>query len=252
MSKYVPNSALIYQGYSLAVPDEEVSLIITGLNGNSNNSKTGSMAQLYLLCSQKPSEAIRNGIDKAVCGNCSLRNGKQATGINCYVNSHHLYSMWQSMKMNRYRPMSLWQVRDILLANKTPLRVTAYGDMALIASGYDILDTLTGSTQFTGYTHQHNLQFFDPRLATKLMLSVDSLAHKLETKKRFPNCKTYRVLAKNEVKQDNEIMCPSKKIPLPHGGFRRNIQCQTCLLCNAYNKFDIVTMPLSASLSRVK
>ena len=252
MSKYVPNSALIYQDYSLAVPNEEVSLIITGLNGNSNNSKTGRMAQLYLLCSQKPSDAIRNGIDKAVCGHCSLRNSKDNNGINCYVNTHHLQRTWYALKGNRYQHMSLWQVRDILLANKTPLRVTAYGDMALIASGYDILDTLTSSTQFTGYTHQHNEQFFDHRLATKLMLSVDSLAHKLETQKRFPNCRTYRILAKNEVKQNDEILCPSKKIPLPHGGFRRNIQCQTCLLCNAYSKFNIATMPLPAPLSRVK
>lgn len=57
---------------------ENVLVLLTGLE-SSKNDKTGDMLQVYILVrNQHPIDAIRNGSDAAICGDCRLRgeNGK--------------------------------------------------------------------------------------------------------------------------------------------------------------------------------
>ena len=59
---------------------------------NSENKKTGNMIQVYILDrSQHPVEAVRNGTDDVICGDCPLRSGN-----GCYV------TVWQG-------PLSVWK-----------------------------------------------------------------------------------------------------------------------------------------------
>ena len=239
----IKNSVVIYKGPSLAVPDTEIAVILAGINGKSDNSKIGNMAQMWIITTtSKPSMACANGNDKAVCGNCQQR---PVNNGNCYVNKYHMYKMHKALTDNRYEFLAPKDVGISLAEHNTKIRITAYGDIAVIPNASKILTQLIGNQEFTAYTHLFTEPFFDQDLLKWCILSVDSLAHRLETQNKFPNCKTYRVLAKNEVKQDGEVMCPSRKIPLPHGGFRRNIQCQTCLLCNSNSKFDITVNAIS-------
>ena len=244
----IKNSVVIYKGPSLAMPDTEIAVVLTGINGKSDNSKTGNMAQMWIITTtSKPSMACTDGSDRAICGNCRQR---PANNGNCYVNKYRMFVMHKALVDNRYEFLAPRDAGISLAGHNTKIRITAYGDIAVIPNASKILTQLIGNQEFTAYTHLFTEPFFDQDLLKWCILSVDSLAHRLETQNMFPNCKTYRVLAKNEVKQDGEVMCPSKKIPLPHGGFRRNIQCQTCLLCNSNSKFNITVDAISGYMAK--
>lgn len=70
-------SVEVWRGLS-PVDNEPIMLILTGLSHlkseQSINRKTGSMVQSFILKqNEKPSEAVKNGNDKSICGKCPLR-----------------------------------------------------------------------------------------------------------------------------------------------------------------------------------
>src|SRR5579872_1759049 len=76
--------AVFYRGPSLltGVP---ILGVMTGLDGNTHNSKTGSMVQTWVLRDgMLPQEAKRQNLDDAVCGDCQLR-GESGFNSRCYV-----------------------------------------------------------------------------------------------------------------------------------------------------------------------
>ena len=66
-------------------------IIATGFSTPSDNRKTGDMIQIWILVrSVSPTEAIRTGLDRLICGSCVHRgheeNGRHGVERTCYVN----------------------------------------------------------------------------------------------------------------------------------------------------------------------
>src|SRR3954467_2836211 len=89
--------AIIWQGAS-RLNGEPIVAIVSGLEGRSRNTKTGSMPQVWILTPSHPVEALRSGESEAVCGGCSLL-GKRGVGRKCYVTLAHgprvVWDAWQ-------------------------------------------------------------------------------------------------------------------------------------------------------------
>src|SRR5262245_47834457 len=66
-------SAIVWRGTSF-IDNAPLVAIITGMDGSSDNPKTGPMAQLWILRSDvDPVTAIKTGMDRSVCGDCGFR-----------------------------------------------------------------------------------------------------------------------------------------------------------------------------------
>ena len=145
-------------------------IIATGFSTPSDNRKTGDMIQIWILCKAvDPVEAIKQGLDRLICGNC-VHRGINGSGRSCYVNVGQApLGIYRAWKAGRYPTL---QFMDIFAGRK--VRFGAYGDpthlplsLALAIAGV--------SSGWTGYTHQWR----KPSLQgwkTLLMASVDTTA----------------------------------------------------------------------------
>jgi len=90
------NSAVVWEGRS-RLPGRRPLWRSSGANASLMNTKTGRMAQLWILRpNQPPTDAQATGADAAVCGNCPLR---PALGGGCYVvTAQAPQSVWRSWR----------------------------------------------------------------------------------------------------------------------------------------------------------
>ena len=123
----------------------------------SNNSKTGDMPQVWILCDGiHPTDALRTGKDKAICGNCKYRptelgdNALKKFSRKCYVNTMSINAIYKKYINGGYSEASLEDCRKILNGRK--VRIGAYGDPAAVP--IEVWDTILADCQSTGYTHQ--------------------------------------------------------------------------------------------------
>lgn len=191
--------------------DSQRVIIATGFAHASDNRKTGNMVQIWILVkSVNPVEAIKQGLDRLICGNC-VHRGINGSGRSCYVNVGQApLGIWKAWKAGRYPTL---QFMDIFAGRK--VRFGAYGDptwiplpLALAIAGV--------SSGWTGYTHQWR----KPSLQgwkTLLMASVDSIAELVIA--RSMGWSTFRVGSEASV---GESLCASEAIGTP---------CSVCLLC---------------------
>jgi hypothetical protein len=198
------NGFQVYTGPS-ELDGQPIKAVITGTQRPSVNAKTGDMLQLWIMpTSSKPSDAVKNGDDASVCGNCPHRpiNGGQ-----CYVRTEHA-------------PNSVYRVQypSTVDSRPVPLRLGAWGDPAALP--YETVAKLV-TGKHTGYTHQWKT--CDPRFKTLLMASVDSESEAIEAQKL--GWRTFRVRKPTESLSSNEIACPASK----EAGVR--VQCADCGLC---------------------
>ena len=197
---------------------------------NSSNEKTGNVVQVYYLpVAEHPIDAIKSGLDTAVCGDCPLKPSESNA---CYVRKYHGPArVWTTFKASRY-PL----YKDLSQANKNKvlsilksksIRLGAYGDPASDLETSMFLANL--APQITAYTHEwRNV----PQLKTFCMASVDSTDEYMQAKDS--GWRTYRHTTENTA-FDNEIVCPHKS---------HNVQCIDCGLCSgtaSYSTRDIVT-----------
>ena len=218
---------------------------------NSSNDKTGNVVQVYFLpVDQTPMQAIRSGLDSAVCGDCILRpiNSPNKDDDSCYVRKFHgPAKVYQTFKVGRY-PL----VKDLTPKDKTkvlsilkskPIRLGAYGDP--LADVETSIYLAAVNPQVLGYTHQwkHEDSISSSTgawvhgvwLQSFLMASVDTTADYKQAKDS--GWRTYRHTNEDSA-FDNEIICPHKT----HG-----TQCIDCGLCSGTNSNstrDIVTKTL--------
>ena len=197
---------------------------------NSSNEKTGNVVQVYYLpVDEHPIDAIKSGLDAAVCGNCPLRPVRSNV---CYVRKYHGPArVWTTFKASRY-PL----YKDLSQANKNKvlsilksksIRLGAYGDPASDLETSTFLTSL--APQITAYTHQWRKV---PQLKPFCMASVDSTEEYIQAKDS--GWRTYRHTTDNTAFQ-NEIVCPHKS---------HDVQCADCGLCCGLvsnSKRDIVT-----------
>jgi hypothetical protein len=178
----------------------------------STNSKTGEMAQIYILAkSHDPVTASKMQLDDANCGDCVH---KHSEGGGCYVNLGHgplaVYKAWKNGKYPKF---------DLDAFKGVEVRFGAYGDPAFLP--FELVQSIARvAKKHTGYTHQWQNDI-DPRFARYFMASVDSLAQ--YRKAKLYNWRTFRVVKDATDVDPHELHCVNET----HG-----IQCIDCGLCN--------------------
>jgi hypothetical protein len=221
------NGAIVWRGVSRLDRVTPIVLAVTGLDSGSANSKTGRMAQTWILVDEThPTAAIHSGADRAICGNCYHR-GSETRKRSCYVSmATGAGSVGRTMLRGGYETLSL-EACSTLLAGRT-LRLGAYGDPA--AAPPEVWRKLLAHVDgHTGYTHQWR-EFSE--LRDVLMASVESEAEALAA--QFLGWRTFRV---RRVTADgvapamaSEIVCPASE----EGGHR--VTCEQCQLCEGASK----------------
>ena len=215
---------IVYEGPS-ELNGEPIKAIITTL---STNKKTGPMDQLWILPKDSPLEAIKNGKDAAVCGDCKFRGGA------CYVdlsrapnNIHKTHEKGHKYKAlpKNYRPA-------------LGLRFGAYGDLAALPE-WVISDLLKLSENgHTSYTHQWKKYDFQAHS----MASVDNSEERKEAKAK--GYRTFRVMKHSEKPEAGEILCPH---------YTRGVMCFQCGLCNGNKtKAKDIAVYVHGSKHRIK
>ena len=174
------------------------------------------MIQTWILPQDtKPTEAVEEGTDDSICGDCRHRkiDGKRT----CYVNvGHGPLQVWKGYKAGKYpRLPELSQITTGRM-----VRFGAYGDPAAIPS-WVWLHLKRHAKGWTGYTHQWRTCC--PSLMDVCMASVDN-EWESRIAKRL-GWRTFRCRSTDEPLIQGEIMCPASE----EAG--KLSQCETCLLC---------------------
>ena len=224
-----PAGVIIWDGPS-PFDGQHLTAVLTGLVSKSKNSKTGPMAQLWILPDDYPLDAVANGSDAAACGAYPLRpiNGDPDP---CYVNKFFIGSVWKATQAGKYPRVSPDQAGEYCKAAHLSVRLGAWGDPAMIP--FDVIKALldASGTGHTGYTHQWAQDWFNPRFLDVCMVSIDDDAQ-LDA---VPDgARTYRI-TRDGTTQDGEIMCPSSANNVDDNGTRL-VQCADCGLCAGAGK----------------
>lgn len=225
----IKSSAIVYEGPSLLHRSAPIVAIVTGLDGHSDNPKTQSMAQLWILRSDvSPLEAAQDGRDAAICGDCGLRGtvgGSVDRG--CYVvivNAPR--AVYDAYSRNRYAKVKPSVINARLRDRGLSLRLGAYGDPAALPIG--LLRQLTDGVSHTGYTHQWRKR---PHLRSVVMASCDSVQdYEDATAAGWRSFRT-RADAADSL-QPGEIICPAS-IEAGHKS-----SCDKCSLCDGSHLDD--------------
>lgn len=213
--KPFPRNVLFYEGPSL-LTGAPILVVATASNGNR---KIGQMVQLWILPSMSPIQAVRQGTDDAVCGDCKLRGNRDGTSRSCYV------EYWRSVEnihQGLHKAERMSPVEFACLVSGLQLRIGAFGDPVAVPMSIwlALLNTAGG---WTAYTHQWRRPEAQAHRAF-VMASVDSAEEYADA--IAMGWRTFRVRASNEDPLlADEVMCPASE----EGGHRA--QCDTCSLC---------------------
>lgn len=189
-------------------------VIATGFSKASDNRKTGDMIQIWILCKAvDPVEAIKQGLDRLICGNCRHRGDGTGSGRSCYVNAGQApLGIWRAWKSGSYLPLP-----SVSVFAGRKVRFGAYGDPTWLP--LPLAFAIAGvSSGWTGYTHQWR----KPSLQgwkTLLMASVDTTAELLIA--RSMGWSTFRVTPDTD-HHTVETLCASDRVGTP---------CADCLAC---------------------
>ncbi len=205
------NSTLIKQTKS-KFNEESISVYYTS---KSANAKTGNIPNTTILVDDvKPTDAIKNGQDFAICGDCQLRRVDKTDKLSCYVNCGFGPNAIHNAK-NR------GSIKDTLDINQIKVqRHCSYGDPASLSKelNYTILDL---ADKTLCYTHQWEKPEFN-YLKSFCMASVHSKSEAKRAQKL--GFRTFRILENENVKlMDNEKMCFY---------YSHNVQCVKCQQCD--------------------
>lgn len=214
---------VVYRGPS-ALNGAPIVAILTGLGRASKNTKTGHMAQLWILADGiEPHAAQQSGADAAVCGSCPLRPAnaaaREGTGLRaCYVRTFQ--GPLATYRARHADPVDLDGACAALRLAGVAIRLGAYGDPAALPQAVVTSLARAAGYRMTGYSHAWR----EPRfawLASYIMASVETTygaraAH-------AAGWRTFRVMPRDGMPLDGEILCPSQA----HG-----VKCADCRLCD--------------------
>lgn len=226
------NGLLLYRGKSL-FDGAPIIAVAVGLVTKSKNAKTGNMVQTYILRSDiSPTNAIRQGQDASICGDCSRRGDGTGKDRTCYV---YVAQGPRAVYMAYHRGMyPVGTPAQIAAAGAgRVVRLGAYGDPAAVPA--EVWNGLVSKAEaHTGYTQQW-------RTATTLknlcMASVESEEDALEA--RAAGWRTFRVAGLRQKKMKTESTCPASA----EAG--KILTCAECKACNGASgrKGNIVIQP---------
>jgi len=223
---------LVWQGISLLDGVTPIIVLATGVPKistrarkavahMSSNVKTGNMIQTHILRADvSPTEALKQGLDRATCGTCphvSVAAG--GTGA-CYTHANikrywAQTSTWIAHTENGSAPFNLEQFRG------HAIRFGAYGDPAAVPVSV-WRDLASVASDWTGYTHQWRTA--DPAYGEFCMSSADSVDEWHEARTR--GYRSFVVLPTGTDKPRGASLCPASK----EAGFKTN--CAACLKCS--------------------
>jgi hypothetical protein len=217
-----PAGWTLYRGPSLL---DGAPIIVVAIVRSSNR-KTGNMVQTYVLREDvSPTEAVRNGADESICGNCTHR-AQEDRGRTCYVNlGQGPLAVWRAFHAGNYRPISLGNMG--WLARRRMVRLGTYGDPAAVPS--TVWRNLTSEAAgWTGYTHQWRNRANRARLQDLCMASVDSIGEAQLAQSQ--GWRTFRVQLKayqrGPARELREATCPASAEAL------RKLTCSECKACS--------------------
>ena len=147
------NGRVVWEGES-RLDGAPIVLIVTGFSQKSANRKTGRMLQSYILRRDvAPLEAVRIGLDTAVCGSCRHRSIASNGNGSCYVNiGHGPRAVYACYERGGYRESSPAECVQEIAAGQLGLRVGSYGDPAAVPVAV-WRSLLEAAPWHTGYTH---------------------------------------------------------------------------------------------------
>lgn len=211
--------AIFYRGPSLLSGDPIVG-VLTGLDGESMNPKTGPIVQSWVLRVDKPPmDAVRDGSDAAICGDCSLR-GEGGHNRKCYVTPFFSpNNVYKSFIAGQYVEPT-WPELQALMEGRG-LRLCAYGDPCALP--FELWRMLLATTlTHVGYTHSWKIA--DPRFKTIVMASVDTEREFFEA--GLKGWRTFRIrMPGAPLIARAEFVCPASD----EAGHR--VSCIDCQLC---------------------
>ena len=197
--------------YESAFDKKECVAVVTGLENKSKNRKTGNVAQMwFLLKNQHPCEAVKDGSDYSICGDCPQR---WSNGGGCYVIPHMGPSgIWKNL--SKYK---IWNIKEGI--NKI-IRVGAYGDPASIPEDIwkKLFEPLLKKTKSLSYTHSWRAA---NHLRKQSMASVETLDDAMTAQLR--GWKTARIIKNIAEVTKKEVLCSNQT---------KKTLCETCKLCD--------------------
>jgi hypothetical protein len=210
-----PSGVILYQGPSL-LDGAPIVVIATGLNASSN-SKTGDMVQTHIIrADMLPMDAIYNGEDSSICGDCFHRGDGTGKHRTCYVTVYQaqtaIYKAFLRGSYPVYDPVN----HDQYLSGRA-IRFGSYGDPA--AAPIDMwraLKTLASMT--TGYSHQWRTI---AKAWAKLVMASADTPDDVATASALG----YRSFRVGDEKLAGEVLCPASK----EAG--KKLQCIDCGAC---------------------
>lgn len=216
--------AIFYRGPSVLTGAPIVG-VLTGLDGNSLNPKTGPSVQSWMLRADlTPMGAKRQNLDDAVCGDCALR-GRDGYDSACYVTPWlGPLNVYKAFRAGQYLEPTMRELQA-LVEGRT-IRLGAYGDAAALP--FAVWAALLATTRgWIGYTHQWRT--CDPAFKTICMASVESVLD--ASIAQLAGWRTFRVRAADEpVITGAECVCPASD----EAGHRTT--CDRCQLCRGTNR----------------
>ncbi len=209
---------VLYRGESPFVTEGDRAYVVI-LTFNSDNRKTGDMAQVWIIAeNESPLEARKLGLYQIVCGDCPVVAA-------CYVNlAHRPRTLYTAFQRGDY-PEAFPQLYGAVVASKG-VRFGAYGDPVLIPLPLvEELVDLSGR-RFAGYTHQWRrpeYQGYRPYF----MASCETLADaELATEMGW---RWYLVTLDETV--PGAVLCPHQ-----NAQHKYEVKCNTCWACNGANR----------------
>lgn len=224
MSKYIKGSKVIWEGQS-SYDGQNIAVIMTGLDEDSSNVKTGGMVQTYIILQDvHPLEAVKSGEDVSICGDCKHRPSlaKDTGEARCYVEVGKGASMvWKAYKRGRYEKVSLETASELVKGKN--VRFGTYGDpcVAPIEVFKALASTCKGRT---GYTHRWMDKGFNTEWKTLVMASVDNVFEKAVADDM--GMRYFRVQIGYDAPLMGEVNCPASK----EAGMKTT--CNNCRLCS--------------------
>jgi hypothetical protein len=195
----------------------------------SANVKTGNMAQVWILRSDMaPTDAVKNGCDSSICGDCPHRGNGNLKNRTCYVTVFQApLAVYKMYKRGGY---AKWNGSTEMFQGRK-IRWGAYGDPSLISS--DIVRNINAvSDGWTGYTHQWTAPFASA-FVDFFQASCDSVADL--TKANDTGWSTFTVLP---VGYNSKEL--GRKVTICPASLSDDVQCIECGKCDGRGRNVVI------------